>query len=140
MENTIIMILVVAGIIVFSFFMAGSSSAESRARRTALSHTRSTEDRPESIIQTTLYRTKDGQADYSFSLERQSGGTWRVYIANQPDYKGRKSDAHSTHRFSDGGRKYICWTDPLQSLNQAKQVAAAWADATQEYIRSGTRF
>ncbi len=140
MENTIIMVLILAGIIAFSFFMAGRNSAESRARRTHLSNSRSTEARQESRTMTTFYRTKDGQADYSFSLERQSGGTWRVYIETQPDYKGRESDAHTTHRLSDGGRKYICWTAPLQSLDQAKQVAAAWADATQKYIRSGSRF
>ena len=86
------------------------------------------------------YRTRDGQADYSYSIEQQRDGTWRVYIEGQPDYKGRDNDAHTTHRLSDGGRKYICWTAPLQTLGQAKQVAAMWADATQKYIQSGTRF
>jgi hypothetical protein len=86
------------------------------------------------------YRTRDGQDDYHLSFEQQRDGSWRVYIEEQPGYRGRADDAHTTHRLSDGGRKYICWTNPLRTLPEAKQVAAMWADATQQYIRSGTRF
>ena len=86
------------------------------------------------------YRTSDGAADYLFSFEEQSDGTWRAYIEQQPSYRGRPTDAHSTHRLSDGGRKYVCWTRPLRSLEEAKQVAALWADKTQEYIRTGRGF
>jgi hypothetical protein len=86
------------------------------------------------------YRTKDGRADYSFSYERQSDGTWRAYIVSQPSYGGRDEGAHPTHRLSDGCRKYVCWSAPIPSFEQAKQVSAIWADATQEYIRGGKRF
>ena len=86
------------------------------------------------------YRTKDGRADYRFSYERQSDGTWRAYIVSQPGYGSRDEGAHPTHRLSDGSRKYVCWSAPIPSLEQAKQVSALWADATQEYIRSGKRF
>jgi hypothetical protein len=89
---------------------------------------------------TIYYRTKDGQADYAFNVERQSDGTWRSYIERQPPYQGRADDAHSTHRLSDGSRKYVCWNSPLRSEAQAKTVAAVWADATQLYIRNGKRF
>lgn len=86
------------------------------------------------------YRTSDGLADYRFIFEEQSDGTWRAYIEEQPSYRGRPTDTHSTHRLSDGDRKYVCWTDPLRSLEEAKQVAALWADATQQYIRTGRGF
>lgn len=86
------------------------------------------------------YRTKDGRADYIFSFEKQYNGTWRVYIVGQPSYQGRSTDDHSTHRISSGGRNYICWTSSINSLDDAKKVAAAWADKTQEYIRTGNRF
>jgi broad specificity polyphosphatase/5'/3'-nucleotidase SurE len=89
---------------------------------------------------TMFYRTRDGREDYQFSFEQQRDGTWRAYIESQPNYGGRDSDAHTTHRLSDGSRKYVCWTDPLDTLAQAKQVAAMWSDATQEYIRTGKRF
>ena len=87
-----------------------------------------------------LYRTKDGRADYGFSVERQGDGTYRAYITSQPSYSGRSEDPHPTHRNSDGSRKYVCWTHELQSEAEARQVAAKWADATQEYIRTGRRF
>ena len=86
------------------------------------------------------YRTKDGHADYRFSFEEQHDRNWRAYIVCQPSYMGREDDAHSTHRWSDGARKYVCWTIPLRSLAQAKQVAALWADCTQKYIRTGVKF
>jgi hypothetical protein len=86
------------------------------------------------------YRTKDGRADYRFSFEEQQDGTWRAYIEEQPSYCGRPTDAHATHRLSDNNRKYVCWTDPLKSLAEAKSVAALWADATQKYIQTGQTF
>ena len=87
-----------------------------------------------------FYRTKDGQADYGFSIERQGDGSWRAYIERQPSYQGRADDAHSTHRLSDNGRQFVCWDKPLRSEADAKTVCALWADATQQYIRNGTRF
>ena len=86
------------------------------------------------------YRTRDGREDYKFSFERQTNSTWRTYILRQPGYGTRSSGAHITHRLSDGGRKYICWDTPLRSLAEAKQLAAAWADKTQDYIKYGRRF
>ena len=86
------------------------------------------------------YRTSDGRADYRFIFEEQPDATWRAYIEDQPSYRDRAADSHSTHRLSDGGRKYVCWTTPLRSLEEAKQVAALWADKTQEYIRTGICF
>ena len=86
------------------------------------------------------YRTSDGQADYLFSFEEQDDYTWRVYIENQPSYANRDTDAHATHRYSDGNRRYICWTTDLDSLEEAEQVAALWADETQKYIRTGYAF
>lgn len=86
------------------------------------------------------YRSSDGAADYRFSFEEQPDGTWRAYIESQPSYRGKATDAHSTHRLMDGDRNYICWTAPLHSLDEAKQVAALWADATQKYIRTGQQF
>jgi len=85
------------------------------------------------------YRTKDGQADYQFSFEQTDKG-WRAYILSQPGYRGRDTDLVPTHRKVAGGRYYVCWTERLDSEEEARWVAARWADATQEYIRSGQRF
>ena len=86
------------------------------------------------------YRTSDGLADYKFIFEDQPDGTWRAYIQDQPPYLSRPTDSHSTHRLSDGNRKYVCWSTPLDSLEKAKKVAARWADETQKYISTGSGF
>lgn len=85
------------------------------------------------------YRTLDGQADYGFAFERRPGG-WRIYILEQPSYRNRATDDHSTHRLSDEGRRFICWAGHLSTEREARQVARQWADLTQRYIRTGQRF
>ena len=87
-----------------------------------------------------IYRTRDGADYFRFSIEPLATGAWRPYIVEQPSYGGRDEGAHATHRLSDGGRKYVCWTSTLPTLEQAQRVAAMWAEATQEYIRTGKRF
>jgi hypothetical protein len=90
---------------------------------------------------TIYYRTRDCYADYGFSIERQRDGTYRPYITTQPDYGRRSTGAHQTHRLTgEGGRQYICWNRALRSEEEAKSVAALWADATQAYIRRGHPF
>lgn len=87
------------------------------------------------------YRTEDGRADYGFSFERQGDDTWLVYIVSQPSYRGRATDTYSTHRLSDSdGRKYICWSSPIESYEDAKKIAKLWAEGTQKYIKTGEKF
>lgn len=88
----------------------------------------------------TSYRTKDGRADYCFSFERQSDGTWHAYILHQPSYQGRDTSSEATHRLDIYGRPRVCWTKSLHSEQEARQVAALWADKTQDYIKTGRRF
>ena len=87
---------------------------------------------------TITYRTKDGQADYEFSFEQRPGGDWRAYIVSQPSYGNRPIDADSTKRLTEAGRKYVCWTAPIRSREELKQVVALWSDGTQDYIKYGT--
>lgn len=91
---------------------------------------------------TEYYATSDGMSthDYQFEFCELSNGTWRVYILRQPDYCGRADDAHSTHRLTDAQGRYICWSTPIRTADEAMSVAAAWADATQRYRRTGARF
>lgn len=87
------------------------------------------------------YRTKDGLADYQFDIVSiGSSGEYRAYIEQQPSYGNRDTGAHPTHRLSESGRHYVCWTQSLRSEADARSIAALWADATQEYIRTGRRF
>jgi hypothetical protein len=68
---------------------------------------------------TTYYRTRDGRADYHFSIERQTDGTYRTYILSQPNYGSRATGAHETHRLTGGSRHYVCWDRPLRSEEEA---------------------
>ena len=83
------------------------------------------------------YQTNDGQDKFTFSVER-SGRSFRIYIDAQPSYRSRATDAHSTHRYSDGPRHYICWDGELNSWAEAEDIATAWAERTQGYIRTGS--
>ena len=85
------------------------------------------------------YKTNDGRDDFVFSIERR-GRSFRVYIDQQPPYGRRATDAHSTHRYSDGPRHYICWDGNMRNWAEAEDVATAWAERTQKYIRTGEGF
>lgn len=84
-----------------------------------------------------VYTTADGSDNFFFSFEQQSNGTWRVYIERIPYYGDRSTEMHATHILTDGARKYICWDHPIQTFNDAANVAALWAEKTQNYIKTG---
>lgn len=83
------------------------------------------------------YRTRDGRTDYAFEIIEVTPRSWRVYILDQPGYGGRATDGHSTHRLGDGRGTYVCWTDPITTLDAAKTVAASWAEGTERYRATG---
>jgi hypothetical protein len=89
---------------------------------------------------TIYYRTKDGRADYGFTFTRLSNGSYRIYIDSHPPYGLRPAGIHATHRLSDGNRQYVCWSGLLRSEEEARKVAALWAEKTQTYIRYGVPF
>ncbi len=83
------------------------------------------------------YRTKDGQADYGFSFEKQNDGSLRAYIDSMPSYGSRSTSLHTTHRFPDNGRHYVCWDRSIYDEEDLKKVVAIWCDTTQTYIKTG---
>jgi hypothetical protein len=85
-----------------------------------------------------LYRTRDGAADYAFCFEAIQDRGWRIHIESQPSYQDRPTDPANTQRACENDRYYIDWPRPIESLSDAKIVAAIWADKTQDYIKRGT--
>lgn len=78
------------------------------------------------------YRTRDGVADYGFSIEFQPSAGWRVYIIFRS--VGESDDESLSWPYQaidDNGRRYVDWPAKLESLEDAKTVAGLWAEAAQ---------
>jgi hypothetical protein len=80
------------------------------------------------------YRTRDGLADYGFSIEFDPNVGWRVYIVFQPLYGDRDGSLQLPYQSTDGkGRRYVNWSPKLDSLGDAKTVAALWAELSHRH-------
>ena len=68
-------------------------------------------------------------------------GNWRVYIIRMPDLRGRDSNLHLTHRYTDhNGNYWICWDGDVKTLKFAQDLARNWGDRLLEYINTGVEF
>ena len=84
-----------------------------------------------------IFTTSNGNT-YEFSFERRLDGSIRPYITKQPSYGTRSDTASETHRAQDeDGRWYVPWEEPLYTVAEAKEAAAAWAKRTDVYIDTG---
>lgn len=89
------------------------------------------------------YLTKDRSLDIDFVfMNCGSDIGWRIYIITPIDYKTRSRcsvDAHWLKELNET-YPYICWDRKIQSLEDAKKIAAIWSDCTAYYIRHGGNF
>ena len=88
------------------------------------------------ILRNIQYRASNGE-DFAFEFEFGPGHGWRVYIMSQPDYGPRSRGEHETHRYNVGSRPHICWDTEILTVEDARQIAAMWAEATLNYIATG---
>lgn len=80
------------------------------------------------------YQTKDGLADYGFSIEFQPDEGWRAYIVFQPFHQAHDDSPQLPYQaIGHNGRRYVNWSPKLGSLGDAKTVAALWAELIQRY-------
>jgi hypothetical protein len=83
------------------------------------------------------YRTRDGLANYGFSIEFQQDKGWRVYIIFSPFHPGHDDILQLPYQsIDDNGRRYVEWSEKLDNLGDAKTVAALWAELAQRYERA----
>jgi hypothetical protein len=83
------------------------------------------------------YRTQDGLADFGFSIEFQSDIGWRVYTIFQPFHHDHDDNLQLPQQSIDrNGRRYVNWSSKLDSLGDAKTVAALWAELIHRYQRT----
>ncbi|MFL6146526.1 MAG: hypothetical protein ACJ72I_03240 [Pseudonocardiaceae bacterium] len=85
------------------------------------------------------HRTRDGLADYGFSLEFQPGVGWRVYIMFVPFREHENSMGLPYQALDNDGRRYVEWGPKLENLGDAKTIASLWAELTERYQRSRER-
>jgi hypothetical protein len=88
-------------------------------------------------INNVKYTTRDRAVTFRFDFVQMPDTSWRIYIKDQPGYNGRPDGSHASHRLSDERGRFICWEPAPRSLDEAKGVARAWADATHDYIQTG---
>jgi hypothetical protein len=82
------------------------------------------------------YRTRDGLADYGFSIDYQPSMGWRVYIVFRPFHQSQEDGLLLPYQALDANnRYYVDWSEKLDSLGDAKTVAALWAELAQGYQR-----
>jgi hypothetical protein len=80
------------------------------------------------------YRTRDGLADYGFSIDYEPDRGWRVYIVFVPFRQGDDGELRLPYQtIDDKGRRYVNWPEKLGSLGDARVVAALWAEIAQRY-------
>jgi hypothetical protein len=83
------------------------------------------------------YRTRDGLAEYGFSIEFRSTVGWRVYIIFEPFRQGCSDSLKLPYQSIDrDGRRYVDWSSKLDGLGEAKTVAALWAELAERYQRT----
>jgi hypothetical protein len=90
----------------------------------------------EKIMAVMDYTTRDGLADYGFSIEFQPDSGWRVYIVFHPSEDNNESRNLPYQSIDYDGRRYVDWRAKLDSLGDARTVAALWAELAQRYQRT----
>lgn len=80
------------------------------------------------------YRSRDGRSFFRFRFSL-VGDDVRIHILEFPN-----PQVGSCHVLHDNRGAYICWSQAIHSLSDAKAVAALWAEATLVYQRTGRTF
>lgn len=83
---------------------------------------------------TVTYWSHDRQSSFRFRFS-QFGNQLRIHIIQFPN-----PHIGSCHVLHDQHGPYICWAGTIPTLSSARAVAAAWAEATLAYQRTGRIF
>ena len=85
------------------------------------------------------YRVNFLNTDYEFVFRYQHTAStgYRAYIVSAPGYGSRSQGLHATHRLSDNGEYYVCWSDIIGTESEMDAVVELWSKATVMYIVLG---
>lgn len=83
-----------------------------------------------------------GRFTFRYCRDVTNEGKIRIYIEQQPDYSGQRTNSHATHRLfsGEGAPPHICIKAHClpSTLDEAQELAHLWANATENYIRTGS--
>jgi hypothetical protein len=87
------------------------------------------------------YQTRDGVTRYGFSIEFRSDIGWRIYIIFQSLLNQAGNDRMELpyQSVDSDGRRYVDWRAKLDSLGDARTVAALWAELSYRYLHTQAR-
>ncbi len=89
---------------------------------------------PERASHTLIYRSRDGGAFFRFQFTS-LGNDIRIHILEFPN-----PQVGSCHILHDSHGSYVCWSQAISTIAEAKAAAAMWAEATLVYQRTGRAF
>jgi hypothetical protein len=86
------------------------------------------------IVSTAKYRTTNGTRDYTFRFQHDGNQNFRIFV------EGGTEGLTAPHLISSLEGNYICWTHAIQSYEDAKAIAAKWAEAVEHFRKTGQSF
>ena len=86
------------------------------------------------------YRTQDGLGNYGFSIEFHADTGWRAYVVFVPLSLHYSDSLDLPYQsICRDGRRYVDWSSRLNTLGEARTVAALWAELVQRCHRTQSR-
>ena len=106
-------------------------------RRTYMAGSSPDPDEPVRESVDTVYRASSGD-DFCFRLVSRRDSGWHVHVLEWPSYNNRSTEAHRTHLYQRVPTEpWVCWSERIDDLRGAVEVAAVFAETAVRYIATG---
>ena len=87
------------------------------------------------------YCSSDGSLLVDLVLINFSGDEgWDIFITSKIDFHGRKYTNDEIHLVREFRYPFICWSERINTLKQAKMIAARWVDCIALFIKGEGSF
>ena len=85
-----------------------------------------------------IYKCGTEDLDVEFVFWDRGDQGWRIYIITDIDYGIRGDSPHAAHWLKEPHEtyRYICWDQKIPTIEDAKCIAAIWAETTARYIKN----
>jgi hypothetical protein len=87
-----------------------------------------------------IHSIQVGNFNYVFRLTERNN-LWRIYILKRIENSQFPISLSTCHMLIDEfNHYYVCWTDPITSIDDARYIADQWAVNYHHYVHSGEDF